>query len=59
MMRKVTSFLFAFTTFLDVFYPVSELAAIVITFEFGYVLNLRFVWNRCRLVNAENASCKL
>ncbi len=40
--------IFAFTTYLDIFYLVSELASIIITFGFGYVLNLRFVWNRGR-----------
>jgi len=38
--------IFYFTTYLDIFYLVSELAAIIITFGFGYALNLRFVWNR-------------
>lgn len=36
--------IFAFTSFFDVFYIVSELAAIIITFAVRYVLNVRFVW---------------
>jgi dolichol-phosphate mannosyltransferase len=36
--------IFWFTTYLHLFYLVSELAAIIITFGFGYLMNLRFVW---------------
>jgi len=47
--------IFLFTTYLHLFYIVSELIAIIITFEFGYMMNLRFVWDRCP-VSFGNAS---
>jgi dolichol-phosphate mannosyltransferase len=38
--------LYALTTFLNVFYLVSELIAIIIAFGFNYILSLRFVWTK-------------
>lgn len=38
--------LYALTTFLSVFYLVSELIAIIIAFGFNYLLSLRFVWTK-------------
>jgi dolichol-phosphate mannosyltransferase len=36
--------LFAFTTFLNIFYIISELMAIIVAFGFRYLMSLRFVW---------------
>jgi dolichol-phosphate mannosyltransferase len=36
--------LFAFTTFLNIFYIISELMAILVAFGFRYLMSLRFVW---------------
>lgn len=36
--------LYAFTTFFNVFYLVSELIAIIVAFGFNYLMSLRFVW---------------
>jgi dolichol-phosphate mannosyltransferase len=36
--------LFAFTTFLNIFYIISELIAIIVAFGFRYLMSLRFVW---------------
>jgi len=36
--------LYAFTTFFNIFYIVSELVAITVAFGFNYLMSLRFVW---------------
>jgi dolichol-phosphate mannosyltransferase len=36
--------LYAFTTFFNVFYLVSELVAIIVVFGFNYLMSFRFVW---------------
>jgi dolichol-phosphate mannosyltransferase len=36
--------LYAFTTFFNIFYLVSELVAIIVVFGFNYLMSLRFVW---------------
>jgi dolichol-phosphate mannosyltransferase len=36
--------LFAFTTFFNIFYIISELMAIMVAFGFRYLMSLRFVW---------------
>ncbi len=36
--------LYAFTTFFNVFYLVSELVAIIVAYGFNYLMSLRFVW---------------